>query len=64
MDYHIVRFIGGRYESTEVRKGHQLAVIRSYARQLVESGSADRVEVRNSANNNLVFQYPRALDRA
>lgn len=64
MDYHIVRFIEGRYESTEVRKGQQLAVVRSYARQLVQSRLADRVEVRNSANNDLVFQYPRVLDRA
>ena len=64
MDYHIIRFVDGRYDATEVRKGHQLAVVRSYARQLVESGSADRVEVRNSANNDLVFQYPRVLDRA
>lgn len=64
MVYHIVRFVGNRYGSTEMRKGHQLAVVRSYARQLVESGAADRVEVRNSANNDLVFQYPRVLDRA
>jgi len=64
VDYHIIRFLNGRYDATEVRKGHELAVVRSYARQLVESGSADRVEVRNSDNNNLVFQYPRVLDRA
>jgi hypothetical protein len=64
VDYHIIRFIEGRFDTTELRKGHELAAVRSYARQLVESGSADRVEVRNSANNNLVFQYPRVLDRA
>jgi len=44
-------------------KDHPLDPVKDHARELVEMGLADRVEIRD-ANEKLVFQWPRTVSAA
>jgi hypothetical protein len=60
MDVEITRFVGGRWDGTELWKGLPAEPVQQHAKLIVETGLADRVEVRDMADR-LVFQWPRTL---
>lgn len=48
MDYQIIRFNNGhRWEGSETWKGHPLSAVQDHAREIIEMGLAERVEVRD-----------------
>jgi hypothetical protein len=64
MNYSILRFVGGRPTGdSETWTDHPLDAVNDHARQIVKTGLADRVEVRDG-NGKLVFQWPRTVSRA
>lgn len=55
MDYQIIRFKNARPTGdVEMWKDHPLDPVKDHAREVVEKGLADRVEIRD-ANEKLVF---------
>ncbi|NWK97936.1 hypothetical protein DM806_20190 [Sphingobium lactosutens] len=64
MEYEIIRFINGkRRDGSEKLKGFPLADAQGQAKQLVETGVAERVEVRGPEDV-LLFQWPRTMSVA
>ena len=63
MAYNISWFLNGRLEGTEHSDGFPFSAVKDHARNFVETGVADRVEVRDD-NEALVFQHPRTLRNA
>lgn len=60
MEYHVSRMKEGRTEGIETWKGSSLESVKEHARELVDLGLADRVEVRDAAQA-LVFHHPRVV---
>ena len=60
MDYHISRTKNGATDGVETWQGSPLEAVKEHAREVVDLGLADRVEVRD-ASQTLVFHYPRVL---
>ena len=64
LDYKIIRFDNGhRNAGSEEWKNFPLSAVQDKARLLVDTGLAERVEVRD-ASDTLVFQFPRTLKPA
>lgn len=64
MDYQIIRFNNGhRWDGSETWKGHPLSAVQDHAREIVDTGLAERIEVRDQ-NDGLVFQWPRTVRSA
>jgi hypothetical protein len=64
MDYQIIRFNNGhRWDGSETWKGHSLSAVQDHAREIIEMGLAERVEVRDD-NDVLVYQWPRTMKAA
>jgi hypothetical protein len=61
--YHIRLFRGESLESEGVRNDIPQDTVVKEAKTAVETGRADRAEVRN-AQGNLIYQWPRTLHRA
>jgi hypothetical protein len=61
MDYQIIPFKNARPTGdVDMWKDYLLDPVKDHARQVVEMGLADRVEVRDT-NEKLVFQWPRTV---
>lgn len=60
MDYQISRTKDGATNGVEIWPGSSFEAVKAYAREVVDLGIADRVEVRD-ASQTLVFHYPRVL---
>ncbi|MFK3891755.1 hypothetical protein BRX36_21330 [Sphingomonas sp. S-NIH.Pt1_0416] len=61
MDYQIIRFNNGhRRDGSETWKGHPLTAVQDHAREIIDMGLAERVEVRDESDT-LVFQWPRTV---
>lgn len=60
MDYHISRTKNGATDGVESWKCSPFEAVKDHAREVVDLGLADRVEVRD-ASQSLVFHYPRVL---
>lgn len=61
MEYEIIRFNKQHgWDGSETLKGFPLSMAQDQARQLVETGIAERVEVRGP-DKVLLFQWPRTL---
>jgi hypothetical protein len=63
MEYTINWFKAGQLEGTESSKGFPFNHVKEHAEQFVDTGIADRVEVRDAADN-LVLQFPRTMQKA
>lgn len=64
MDYRIIRFVNTRPTGdSETWKDYPLGPVQDHARETVESGLAERVEVRDS-DDRLIFQWPRTVTPA
>lgn len=60
MDLTLKRYTRGRLDGTELWRGYQLEQITEEARELVEAGVADRVDVLDDDRKRL-FRWPASL---